>query len=207
VTNRLAFAALLAGALSFAPVQAQTPTKVGIIHIQSAIIATKDGQKAANDLQAKFDPKRKSLEAKQSEISNLQGELAKGSNTMAEARRIEITRQIDQKTKDLNRSTEDAQAEFELEQNKLLQDLGGKLMAVIDKYARDNGFALILDVSSPQTPVLYAANGVDVTKEIVEIYDKNSPAALPPAPKPTTSAPAAPKQATPVAPKPAASKP
>jgi outer membrane protein len=205
--NRYAHAIALTGAIFAAPLMAQTPTKVGIIHIQSAIIATKDGQKAANDLQAKFEPKKKSLEAKQSEIAGLQGELAKGSNTMAETRRLELTRQIDQKTKDLNRSTEDAQAEFELEQNKLLQDLGGKLMAVIDKYARDNGFALILDVSSPQTPVLFAANGVDVTKEIVEIYDKNSPSALPPAPKPAASAPAAPKPAAPAAPKPAAAKP
>ena len=35
---------------------ATTPTKVGIIHIQNAILATKDGQKAANDLQTKFSP-------------------------------------------------------------------------------------------------------------------------------------------------------
>jgi outer membrane protein len=205
--NRYAHAVVLTGVFLAAPLMAQTPTKVGIIHIQSAIIATKDGQKAAADLQNKFDPKKKSLEAKQSEIASLQGELAKGSNTMAETRRLELTRQIDQKTKDLNRSTEDAQAEFEVEQNKLLQDLGGKLMAVIDKYARDNGFALILDVSSPQTPVLFAANGVDITKEIVELYDKNAPSTLPPAPKPAAAVPAAPKPTAPAAPKPAAAKP
>jgi outer membrane protein len=54
-------------------------------------------------------------------------------------------------------------------------------MQVIDKYARDNGFALILDVSSPQTPVLYAANSIDITQAIVELYDKNAPSAQAPA--------------------------
>ena len=194
IVNKALFAALVAGAASLA--FAQQPTKGGIINIQQAIIATKDGQTAAGELQLKFDPKKKSLEAMQGSIAALQQELAKGSNTMAEAKRTQITRDIDQKTKELQRWSEDAQAEFEQEQNKLLNDLGGKLVAVIEKYARDNAYTLILDVSSPQTPVLFAANGVEITKEIVELYDKNSPSTLPPAPKPAAT-PAAPKPATP----------
>ncbi|MCC7234540.1 MAG: OmpH family outer membrane protein [Bryobacterales bacterium] len=190
VTNAL-LAVLVAGAATL--VSAQTTTKVGIINIQQAIIATKDGQKAATELQARFDPKKKSLEGMQGSIASLQQELSKGSNTMAEAKRTQLTRDIDQKTKELQRASEDAQAEFEQEQNKLLNDLGGKLMVVIEKYARDNAYSLILDVSSPQTPVLFAANGVEITKEIVDLYDKNSPSTLPPAPKPAAAKPAAPK--------------
>ena len=193
--NRAFAAALAMGAFSLASAQ-PAPTKVGIINIQQAIIATKDGQKAANELQSRFEPKSKQLESMQSAIAGLQQELAKGSNTMAETRKTQLTRDIDQKTKELNRAREDAQAEFEQEQNKLLNDLGGKLMVVIDKYARDNGYAIILDVSSQQTPVLFAANGVDITKDIIELYDKNAPSALPPPPAPKPDAPkpaAAPK--------------
>ena len=67
---------------------------------------------------------------------------------------------------------EDGQAEVEADQQKVLQDLGGRIMAVIDKYAKDNGFVLILDVSSPQTPVMFASNTIDVTKDIIDLYDK-----------------------------------
>jgi len=197
--NKALLAVLVAGAATLA--SAQTPSKVGIINIQQAIIATKDGQKAAGELQTKFDPKKKQLEAMQGSIAALQQELAKGSNTMAEAKRTQITRDIDQKTKELQRASEDAQAEFEQEQNKLLNDLGGKLMVVIDKYARDNAYSLILDVSSPQTPVLFAANGVEITKEIVDLYDKNSPASLPPAPKPAVTPAPKPAAASQPAPK------
>jgi outer membrane protein len=156
-----------------AAAQSQTPSKVGIIHIQNAIMSTREGQKAATDLQARFDP-------------------SKGSNTMAEEKRLQLTRDIDQKTRSLNRDSEDTQAEFEQEQNKLLNQLGQKIMAVIDKHARDNGFSLILDVSSPQTPVLYAANGIDITKDIVDLYDKNAPppaASAKPAPPPPAKPP------------------
>ena len=172
-------------------------SKVGIIHIQNAIISTKDGQKAAAELQGKFEPKRKDLESRQSEIASLQQKLAQGSNTMAETARLSLTRDIDQKTKALNRATEDAEAEFQQEQGKILNELGQRLLQVIDKYARDNAYTLILDVSSPQTPVLYAATGTDITKDIIELYDKNAPGAnLAPAPS-TAGAGAAAKPATP----------
>ena len=55
------------------------------------------------------------------------------------------------------------------------------MMAVINKYAKDKGYALVLDVSSQQSPVLYAPD--DLTEEIVKLYDANSPG-------PTSSAPA-----------------
>jgi outer membrane protein len=48
---------------------------------------------------------------------------------------------------------------------------------VIIKYARDNGYAVILDVSSQQTPVLYASDGIDITQDIIALYDKNAPSA------------------------------
>jgi outer membrane protein len=187
----------MAALLAAVALQGQTPApnKVGIIHIQQAIVSTRDGQAAVKVLGEKFEPKRKEFESRQSAIAALQQELNKGSNTMSEDRRALLTREIDSKTKNLNRDTEDAQAEYEQEQNRLLNDLGQKMMVVIEKYARENGFSLILDVSSPQTPVLYAANGTEITKEIVELYDKSAPPA-PAATKPAASPPATKKSPT-----------
>lgn len=189
--------ALLAHAQTASP----APGKVGIIHIQNAIISTKDGQKAAGDLQARFAPKKAEIDKAQSEIAQLQEQLKKGSATLSDDARQNLMRDIDQKTKTLNRSTEDAQAELDQAQGKIMQDLGQRMMAVIDKYAKDKGYSLILDVSSPQTPVLYAATGIDITKDIVELYDKNSPG---PVTTSSSAAPAAPaaaaKPAAPAAP-------
>ena len=77
---------------------------------------------------------------------------------------------------------EDAQAEYDQEQRKVLDGLGQKMMQVIDKYAATNGYSVILDVSNPQTPVLYASNAVDITKDIIELYDKAA-ASAPAAPQ------------------------
>jgi outer membrane protein len=205
VKNKLFVLPVLALVVALSAQAQGAPSKVGVINIQGAIVTTKDGQKAASELETKSAPKRKELENKQNEITQLKDQLQKGQNTLSEATKAELYKNIDNKTKILNRDVEDAQAEFDQDQQKILQQLGQKMMAVIDKYAKDNGYTLILDVSSPQTPVLYASNTIDVTKDIIDLYDKNSspaagsaPAAArpatPPAPRPATTPPPKPKQ-------------
>jgi len=183
--------ALFLGLSMGAFAQGGTTTKVGIIHIQNAIISTKDGQKAAKELQDKFAPTRTRLEKKQADIEADRAKLNQGSNAMSADQKEKLMRDIDQKTKSLNRDTEDAQAELDQEQSKIMQELGQRIYAVIDKYSKDKGYSLILDVSSQQTPVLFASNDIDITGDIIKLYDANAPAAgsAPAPPRPTTSVP------------------
>jgi len=190
VKNNIFVLPLLALGVSLSAQAQGAPSKVGVINIQGAIVTTKDGQKAASELETRSAPKRKELEAKQNEINQLKDQLQKGQNTLSEATKAELYKNIDNKTKVLNRDVEDAQAEFDQDQQKILQQLGQKMMAVIDKYAKDNGYTLILDVSSPQTPVLYASNTIDVTKDIIDLYDKNAASPTPTAPAPAAAKPA-----------------
>lgn len=183
VIPALALAALAAHA------QAQVPTKIGVINIQQAIVSTKDGQKAAGELQTKFAPKKDELEKAQTEINTLQDQLKKGSATMSDDAKNQRMREIDSKTTSLKRSSEDFDSDVQEAEGKLMQELGQKIMKVVDKYAADNGFAVIIDVSNPQTDVLWRATAVDITADIVGLYDKANPAvAAPAAPgaRPTT---------------------
>ena len=200
--NLIALAILSTALATVAAAQGAAPNKVGVIQIQSALVATKDGQKAAKELEDKMAPRKKELDGKQAEIRDLQERLAKGGNTLSDSAKDELTRNIDTKTKTFNRQVEDAQAELETQQRQVLNSLGQKMMQVIDKYAQANGFSIILDVSNQNTPVLYASNTVDVTKEIIDLYDKTnfSASAAPAAP----AAAAAPRPAAATAPKPAA---
>ena len=179
--------------LAAASAFAQAPNgKVGVINIQNAIVSTADGQKAASELDAKAAPRRKEFEGKQNELNGLKDQLQKGQNTMSEAAKADLIRKIDDQTKRLNRDMEDASAEFDQAQQKILQGLGQKMLAIIDKYAKDNSFALILDVSSPQTPVLFASNSIDITRDIIDLYNKNAGSLTPAKPASSSAAPAAP---------------
>jgi outer membrane protein len=160
--------------LAFGAYAQQAPAKVGVISVQGAIVGTKDGQKASQELDAKFSPKKKEFDTRQSEIAQMQDQYNKGGSVMSEDKRNQLARDIDEKKKRLERDMQDAQEELQGEQQRLLQSLGQRMMAVIEKYAKDNNFTMILDVSSPNTPVLYASSGIDITQDIISLYDKSS---------------------------------
>ena len=194
---------------------AQAPSKVGVINVQGAIIGTKDGQKASQELDTKFQPKNKQFESRRSELASLQDQYNKGGSVLSQEKRDQLARDIDEKKRRLDRDVQDAQEELQGEQQRLLQGLGQRMIAVIEKYAKDNGYTIILDVGNPNTPVLYASSGIDITQDIISLYDKSpapAPAATPtsaaPANKPTSAAPAN-KPATPgtARPKPGTAKP
>jgi outer membrane protein len=173
--------------------------KVAVIYFQGAIVGTKDGQKAAAELDSKAAPKRKELEIKQNEVNTLQDQFNKGQNTLSEAAKNELYKNIELKKKAYQRDLEDTKEDFEQEQQKLLQQLAQKMTAVIQRYALDHGYSVVVDVSNPQSPVLYASPTIDITKDIIELYDQSNAALSNPAPAPTA------KPATPV--KPPATKP
>lgn len=178
-------AALATGLGAFAQ---QTPQKIGVIGVQQAIIGTKDGQKASQELQTKFAPKQKDVQTRQAEITQEEDQLRKGGNLMSEDKRAQLARDIDDKKKRLERDVQDDQEELQQEQQRVLQGLGQRMMAIIEKYAKDNGYTMILDVSNPNTPVLYASSGIDITQDIVSLYDKTTANGQPITPSGSTGA-------------------
>ncbi len=196
---------LALGAYAQAP---QAPGKVGVISVQGAIVGTKDGQKAAAALEAKFQPKRKDIEGRQTEVTQMEDQMRKGGNLLTDEKRAQLARDIDEKRKRLNRDLQDAQEEFDQEQQRLLQGLGQRMMAVIEKYSKDNGYSMVLDVSNPNTPVLYASSAIDITQDVISLYDKTSTAGAPATgattPPAGTAAPVAPKPSAGAAAKPPA---
>ena len=184
---------------------AQTPSKVGIINMQGAMLATKDGEKARDALRAKFEPRAKDLESRLTEINRLKDQLNKGANTMSVEARDKLGRDIDDKNKKYQWDSEDLQNEVQQEEQKMVNEIGQRMVSIVDEYAKSNTLAIVFDVSGQTSPVLWAANGVDITTQIVELYDKKYAAGAPAAAKP--AAPAASKPATPAAPKPASGAP
>lgn len=192
----LATSAMLSAQTAPAPA-ATGSQKVGIIDIQSAIMATNEGRRDFEALQKKFEPKSTELQGLGKEIDTLKTQLNTQGDKMNEDARSKLVRDIDTKQKNLQRQGEDAQNDYSAQQNEIAKRILQKLSPIIVKYAQDNGFGLLIDASQPwpQGPVLWASQTVDVTKAIVDQYNAASgipapaPAAAAPA-KPATTAPA-----------------
>ena len=171
-----------------------TPTKVGIINITAAILQTKDGQKAAAELKTKFDPKKSALEKRQQDIQALQDQLRKGAATMSDEAKARMERDISTNDRSLKNDADDLNTEVDQDQQKLMQDIWGKMNPIINQFATQNGYAVVLDVSNKQGGVIFGAADINITPEIIKLYDQAHPgtAAAAPAAAPKPAAPAAP---------------
>jgi outer membrane protein len=151
------------------------PTKVGAINFERTIAETQQGKKAIADLTVKFDPKRKDLEKRQTELTAKRDQLTKGANTMSEDAKTKLSADITELGRVLNRDLEDASSDYNQEVEQLFQRLYTPVRAVLDEYIKAHGYAIILDVGSAQTPVVALDDSVDVTKDIIALFDKANP--------------------------------
>lgn len=184
------------------------PTRIGVINIQEAILASEEGKKEFDALQQKFNPKQAELKTQNDEVENLKKQLEAQGPKLNDDERAARARAIETKQKALQRNFEDAQAEYQQQEQELASRIGQKMLATLQKYAETHGYSVVLDVSNPQTsPVLWATQTTVITKDLVDAYNAENPAGAAPAAKPAGAAanrPAAPaaKSAAPSAPTP-----
>ena len=172
--------------------------KVGVINVQAAIAGTAEGKQAVAQLQSQFAPRTSELQNMQKQIEDVRSRLQTGETTLSDEEKARLTREGDQLTRSFQRKQQEFQDDSNDAQQDLINRIGRKMIEVLDKYAKDNGYSVVLDTSSQQTPVIYAANQVDVTQEIVRLYDQSYPVkAGAGAASTTPSKPAAPRAATP----------
>jgi outer membrane protein len=184
---------------------AATGGKVGVINIQAAIASTAEGKQAAAELQSQFTPRMNDLQNLQKQIEDVRSRLQTGQSTLSDEEKGRLTRQGDQLTRTYQRKQQELQDDTNDAQQEVVNRIGRKIVDVLNKYSKEQGYSLVLDDSSQQTPVIYAANQVDVTQDIIRLYDQSypvknagtvAPSSAPKAaaPRPAPATPSAPKQ-------------
>ena len=68
-----------------------------------------------------------------------------------------------------------------------MSNLETKMRGVVHRYAQENNYTTILDSSAQNSPVLYASKNIDVTQDLVGLYDQAHPAKAPAPPVTTPS--------------------
>src|SRR6202167_3283954 len=197
-----AMAALLVVPAVWAQSSGAAAAKVGVISVQVAIQSTAEGKQAANELQSKFAPRQTELDNLRKQIEDLQTRLRTASNTLSDEEKARLAREGDQLTRTYQRKQQDSQDDFNEAEREIVDTIGRKMIDILDKYSKENGYSVVLDTSAQNTPVIYAANTVDVTQDLIKLYDqsypvKNAPSARPSTPRSTTPNPAAPAQQQP----------
>lgn len=171
--------------------------KVGVIDVQVAITSTAEGKQAAAELQSQFAPRQTELSNMQKQMEDIQTRLRTGQTTLSDDEKGRLQREGEQLQRTFQRRSQDAQDDFNEAQREIVDRIGRRMIDVLSKYARENAFSVILDRSGQSSPVIFAANSVDVTQDIIRLFDQSYPA------KAAATTPKAPAQQRAPAPKPA----
>jgi outer membrane protein len=180
---------------------AATSGKTGVINIRQAIASTAEGKQAGAELQSQFAARQTELEGLNKQINDLRQRLDTGRGKISDEEQARLTRQGEVMARQLQRKQDEYQEDVNAAQGEVFDRIGRKMVDVMDRYARENGFILILDSSAQNTPILFASTNIDITQDIVRLYDgaypvKGGAGASTPAAKPAA------KPATPPAQKP-----
>jgi outer membrane protein len=150
------------------------PAKIAVIAFQLAVGQTNEGQRNFADLEKKYAPREATLKSLNDDIDSLTKQLQTQGATLSDAERASRAKTIDDKKKQLDRDAQDAKNDFQQDMQDMYNQLASKVYDVMQAYAELQGFTLILDISPQQSPVLYASDGTNITKPVIDAYNVKS---------------------------------
>ena len=180
--------------------------KIAYVDMQAALLATKDGKKALDEINVKFGPRRDLFAKHKQELADKQTSYQKQAATMSDDAKVAADREVQLLSRDLQREADDNNTDLQAEEARLMGGVLQKMEGILNKYAVDHQISMVVDSSQQPNNLIYADKSVNITPEVVALYD-TAPAPAPApaaasAPKPA-AAPAAPRKPAP-APAPAA---
>lgn len=170
---RTSFTRLFIAAASglLAAVVAPAQSKVAVINSQKALVDTTEIKKALADLEAKYKPRRAKIEELRKDIEDLQQKLRSLAGKLTQQAEAEMTAQGQRRERDLQRLTEDLQADAEADQNDISNRSRPRMLEVIRKIAEAKSIDLVVDVAT----TVYFKPALDITAEATEAYNKAYP--------------------------------
>ncbi len=159
---------LLAG-----PVAAE-PVKIGYVDIQRVIDESTLGQQANGKLRKDFERRAAELKNMNNELENVRKELDSKGSVMSAGRRRQLEEEFRRDRRDFKRADRDNREEFNIKGKQLLVDILPKIVKAVQAIGKERGYTLILQ-NKPEI-LLYLADRVDVTSEVIARLNTEAPA-------------------------------
>lgn len=198
IKSTLALAAIALGTLATAPL-AKAEVKIGILDMNGIFTQyhrTKDAEAKLNDARAaaktELDTRLETLKKSMDEINKLNADFekpelskdAKEKAARARDEKVVEARNLDREIAEF-RGTRERQLQEQF--IRMRKDLIDDIMKIVTEKVKAGGYDLVLDksgMSMGQVPVvLYSKEGMDFSKEIIEILNKDAAKTAAPAKK------------------------
>ncbi|MBU4053382.1 MAG: OmpH family outer membrane protein [Proteobacteria bacterium] len=144
--------------------------KIGIIDSQKILNTSVSGQAAKVELNKKGEELTNDLKGKEAEILKLQEKLEREALVMSAEMKDEKEREFRIKVGDFKAMEKKAKQEMGDLNMKIMAKIQNDVISIIEDLGKKGGFTVILERGT----LLYAGGAVDISDEVIKLYDAKS---------------------------------
>jgi outer membrane protein len=140
---------------------------VAVVDLQGAVMQTEEGIKAQAQLKKLLDKRQVDLDAKQTSLARMRADIERQARFLS---RDALTKRMEVWQKEmlsLQGSFVDYNKELEKRQSELTAPIIQRMIGLVTKIARQNGYDLVLDKRAAP----YARPDLDLTDRVVQMYN------------------------------------
>ncbi|MDR2104743.1 MAG: OmpH family outer membrane protein [Deferribacteraceae bacterium] len=149
--------------------------KVGIVDMSRCFITSNAGIKASEELksfESELVVKLKVREI-QEELANLEKDYVDTEKTLTEAGKRAKLEALQKKSAEIENVRRTYTSELQKKDRELTTKISSEVMVIVENLAKEGKYTVILDKQG----VVYSIAGVDITDKVIELYNKQQPAA------------------------------
>ena len=164
MSRRIKLAAVsIAGLMLLPGVANAQQLKIGVVNVARLITESPQAAAAMEALQEEFAPRQREIVAKQNDFKAKQDQVQRDLEVMGPDERRNAEIDLRKEERDISRSQEEFTEDFNLRRNEELGKLQRELQLVVQTYARESDFDLVLSGEG----VVFASAAVDVTQQVL----------------------------------------
>jgi outer membrane protein len=137
--------------------------KLGFIDVKRVLKESPQAEDGERNLEKEFGPRDRALVAMQKTLKQQEDKLSRDADIMSETARGKLDRDVRHQRRELRRSREELQEDFNIRRNEILAQLQRQADEAIQTLAKRANYDLVLSDG-----VMYAGKRVDITDEVLE---------------------------------------
>jgi outer membrane protein len=159
------------------PKAASAQSRIAVVDVQTAVMQTEDGIRAQATLKKLFDKSQRDLDAKQEELQHAREDIERQARVLSREALARRTEDWQRRMVELQTLFVDYNKQLQKKQSELTGPILKKMIGIIARLAKKNGYDVIIDRSA--TP--YARQDLDLTEQVVQMYNSGGGGADAPA--------------------------
>ena len=147
--------------------------KVGYVDVHQAVEQSTIGKKAKEEMKKEGEKRQKELDKKKADLDKMNEDIEKKKSVLSEDALQKRSQELQMEVGKFRESVAKAQSDLQKKESELLEPIVKKVKSVIDKIAKDKGFAMVIRSNQNEQIVLYSAPEFDLTDDVVKALEKD----------------------------------